>query len=108
MQLTAIECVNCGKLYIPPKYMCPECGNSEFKKVALSQKGKVLTYTTIRVPPLGFESQAPYHVGIVELDRGIKLTCRIISPGGKPPDIGDEVSFVKKDNGAYWFEELER
>jgi uncharacterized OB-fold protein len=102
-RLTAVKCQNCGKVYIPPKYICPECESTEFTDITLSGKGKVLTYTTIRVPPLGFEEQAPYHIAIILLDEGINVPARISNGEGKTPKIEDEVSFVKKEGGAYWF-----
>ncbi len=44
----------------------------------LADKGKVISYTIIRVPPQQFADQAPYAVGIVELEDGIKLTGQIV------------------------------
>lgn len=44
----------------------------------LTDKGKVISYTIIRVPPQQFADQAPYAVGIVELEDGIKLTGQIV------------------------------
>jgi uncharacterized OB-fold protein len=102
-QLTVVKCKGCGQLLVPPKYMCPECGNSEFTEVALSGNGQILTYTTIRVPPLGFEDQVPYDIAVLQLDEGIKLTARIATQGEERPKIGDKVSFINKDRGAYWF-----
>jgi uncharacterized protein len=44
----------------------------------LAEKGKVMTYTVIRVPPSQFADQAPYAVGIVELEDGVKVTAQIV------------------------------
>lgn len=33
----------------------------------LGQEGKIVSYTTIRIPPAGFEDQAPYVVILVDL-----------------------------------------
>lgn len=48
------------------------------EKTKLAETGKVLTYTIIRVPPHQFVDQAPYAVGIVELDDGVKITGQIV------------------------------
>lgn len=101
-RLIVIECKSCGKLFIPPKYMCPECGSDEFREVALSGEGKVLTYTTIRVPPLGFENQIPYDIAVIQLNEGINMTCRIATQKHRL-DIGDTVRFIKKNEGVSWF-----
>jgi uncharacterized OB-fold protein len=37
-----------------------------------------MTYTIIRVAPQPFVDQAPYAVGIVELDDGVRLTGQIV------------------------------
>jgi uncharacterized OB-fold protein len=102
-KLNGVECKGCGILYIPPKYMCSECGGTEFIEVPLSGEGTILTHTTIRVPPLGFEDQAPYDVAVIKLDDGINLTTQIISQGEKRPKVDDRVLFVEKTNGAYRF-----
>ena len=44
----------------------------------LGKKGKVLVWTKILVPPLGFEHQAPYLVGIVQFEDGQKLPVQIV------------------------------
>ena len=48
------------------------------EETKLAEKGKLLTYTIIRVPPHQFTDQAPYAVGIAELDDGVKLTGQIV------------------------------
>ena len=102
-QLAAIKCKRCGGLFIPPKYLCLECESSEFVEIPLSGWGEILTHTTIRVPPLGFEDQVPYDIAVVRLDEGINLTARIATQEGQTPKIGDRVSFVGNKEGANWF-----
>jgi uncharacterized OB-fold protein len=57
--------------------ICPECGHREFEKVVLPDTGKLLTYSIIRVAPSQFTDQAPYAVGIAELDNGVKLLAQV-------------------------------
>ena len=40
--------------------------------------GKVITYTVIHTPPQSFVDQAPYAMGVVELDDGVRLTGQIV------------------------------
>lgn len=69
-----------------------------------SGEGEILTYTTIRVPPAGFEDQAPYDICVIRLSEGINVTARIVAQeGGKGPEIGDRVSFLRNEEGANWF-----
>jgi uncharacterized OB-fold protein len=102
-KLIAVKCDGCGTLYIPPKYLCPDCGGDTFTEVSVRGEGTILTHTTIRVPPLGFEDQAPYDIAVIKLDNGINLTAQIVTQGERHPKIDDRVSFVEKRDGAYRF-----
>ncbi|MCK4364141.1 MAG: Zn-ribbon domain-containing OB-fold protein, partial [Candidatus Aminicenantes bacterium] len=77
-RLEANKCKKCGLVFFPPRLICSQCQNREFEETKLAEKGKVLTFTIIRVPPQQFVDQAPYAVGIVELDDGVKLTGQIV------------------------------
>jgi uncharacterized OB-fold protein len=44
----------------------------------LNKKGKLLVWTKISVPPLGFEDFVPYFSGIVEFEDGGKLPVQIV------------------------------
>ena len=77
-RLEAGKCQGCGFLCFPPRLVCPRCGSREFAPVRLARSGKLLTYTIIRVPPQPFEDQAPYAVGIAELDDGARLTAQVV------------------------------
>ena len=102
-QLLVIKCRGCDQLFMPPKYICSECGGLEQEEVRLSGKGVISTYTTIRVAPSGFEDQAPYDLVVVDLAEKLSVTARLVAEEGKEPEIGAPVSFVKKEGGTYWF-----
>ena len=72
------KCTNCGYVAFPPRLICPQCGNREFAETKLADAGKLLTYTIIRVAPGSFEDQAPYAVGIAELDDSVRLTAQVV------------------------------
>ncbi len=74
----ANKCSFCGKINFPPRIICPECQGREFETTKLAEKGKVLTYTVIRVAPQQFVDQAPFAVGIVELEDGVRLMGQIV------------------------------
>lgn len=77
-RLEANKCTGCGKINFPPRLICSVCHSKDMEKTKLAETGKVLTYTIIRVPPHRFVDQAPYAVGIVELDDGVKITGQIV------------------------------
>ncbi len=77
-RLEANRCAKCGLKFFPPRLICPECLGRDLEAAKLADKGSLLTYTIIRVPPSQFKDQAPYAVGIVELEDGVKLTGQIV------------------------------
>jgi len=77
-RLEAGKCQGCHYVSFPPRLVCPRCGGREFVPTKLAERGKLITYTIIRVPPEPFEDQSPYAVGIAELDDGVRLTAQVV------------------------------
>jgi uncharacterized OB-fold protein len=78
-------------MFFPPRLVCDECGAREFETVAAKDEGTLKSYTVIRVAPSEFSDQAPYAVGIVELDGGPTLTTQIADCDFEQLDIGKRV-----------------
>jgi uncharacterized OB-fold protein len=78
-KLMAGKCQKCGKMHLPPRPLCDNCYGTQFEWVAISGKGKLLTYTVIHVAPQQFQNLAPYAIGIVELENGLKIPGMIQS-----------------------------
>ena len=72
-KLMAGKCMKCGKIHLPPRPLCDNCFSQEFTWTEISGKGKLLTYTIIHVAPQQFQALAPYAVGIVQLENGLKI-----------------------------------
>jgi uncharacterized OB-fold protein len=67
-----------------------------------STRGKIVTFTVIRSPPLGFENQAPYVVALIDIENGPRVMGRVATnPDGL--QIGQSVQFVGSRNGALEF-----
>ena len=77
-RLEGLKCKKCGTLAFPRRIRCSNCGAEDLQKVKIKDTGKVLTYTIIRVAPSQFSDEAPYAVGIVELDDGARITTQIV------------------------------
>lgn len=60
----------------------------------LSQKGKLLVWTKIFTAPSGFEYQAPYFAGIVELENGQRIPTQIVDCSDEDLKIGLKVISV--------------
>lgn len=67
------KCRKCGKIHLPPRPLCDKCLSTEFEWVELPKTGKLLTYTIIHVAPTQFQNMAPYAVGIIQLENGVKI-----------------------------------
>ena len=72
-KLMAGKCLKCGKIHLPTRPLCDKCFHQEFALVKIAGKGKLLTFTVIHVAPQKFQHLAPYAVGILELENGLKL-----------------------------------
>lgn len=93
-RLEASKCKGCGKMLFPPRLICPDCGAKEFKKEHLSETGKVVTFTTIRVAPEQFSSEVPYVVAVVETDNGVRITTQVVDCKSEDVAIGKSVKLV--------------
>ncbi|MBI4380371.1 MAG: OB-fold domain-containing protein [candidate division NC10 bacterium] len=56
-------------------------------------RGRLLSFTTIRVPPARFRGQEPYDIAVIDLEEGLRVTARLKVPIGREAAIGDSVVF---------------
>lgn len=71
------KCKGCGKIFFPPRLVCDKCAAREFEGVVLPETGKLVTHTIIRTPSSRFSDQAPYALGIVELEGGVRVMLQL-------------------------------
>jgi uncharacterized OB-fold protein len=93
-RLEASKCNSCGKINFPPRLVCPKCGKREFETIRLSDEGKILTYTIIRVGSDIFSRETPYAVAIIETTEGAKLMAMIADTALDDVSIGKKVKMV--------------
>jgi uncharacterized OB-fold protein len=97
------KCKQCGFQSFPPRSDCPKCLSGEFEYFEMSGKGKVITYTRIDAAPAGFEDEAPFVQGVVDLDETGRLLAWFgESIAEEDVEIGMKVQVVPR-----MFEELE-
>ncbi len=103
VKLKGIRCESCGYITATFREICPECGSDRLREVELKTKGKIVSYTVVRYPPLEFKGQEPYIIAMVELEDGCKVVGQLVDC--KIEDVRDgapvEVVFkkVKEENG---------
>ena len=76
-RLEAARCKKCEKVFFPPRLVCSKCKGREFTHFNMKRTGKVVTHTIIRTPSDEYLGQAPFALGIVQMDDGARLTTQI-------------------------------
>jgi len=76
--------------------------NLEWRSV--SGRGKVYSYTVTHVPTQGFEDKAPYVVGLIELEEGVRMIANMINVKPDQVKIGMPVKVAfEKLNDEYTY-----
>jgi uncharacterized OB-fold protein len=90
-RLEAARCTKCGKTFFPPRQVCNKCGCREFETFAMNRTGTVVTHTVIRTPGDQYQGEAPFAVGIIQVDGGPRLTTQIVDVALDEIKIGMKV-----------------
>lgn len=90
-KLMGVKCMKCGEILVPPRQLCIKCGSTNLKWIELSGRGKIISYTIIHVTSPKFTKKAPYAVGIIELEEGVKLPGMIKNIDFKELKVGLKV-----------------
>jgi uncharacterized OB-fold protein len=83
---TTTRCEDCSRHTFPPKPICPHCWSTKLRWTELSGLGVLYSRTVIHAPPKVFEGEGPIHVGIVDLNEGIRICCGLIEDSPVPLD----------------------
>lgn len=76
-RLNVWRCLNCGAIHHYGASICRRCRSTRLSEERLPSRAKLVTFTSVKNPPVGFEGQAPYVVGILEFEEGTKLLAGI-------------------------------
>jgi uncharacterized protein len=103
MEMALLSCEGCKMVSIPPKYICPHCYSEELIERKVSGIGQIYSYTTIYAAPERLAVEAPYHIVLVDLDEGPRVTARLVHG---EPTINQKVKLYKIEDSVYWFESI--
>lgn len=70
-------CTRCGKPTFAPKPVCPHCWCDEMRWADLCTTGTLYSWTRVYAAPRAFVEEAPFTLGIIDLDVGLRLACRL-------------------------------
>ena len=79
-RLQTTGCNQCAALNFPPRNLCRACWSREVRWVDLTPTGTLYSFTRVHVVPGAFSADAPYTIGIIDLERGPRLMCRLVGP----------------------------
>ena len=99
--ISGVICPKCRWSDFFKAQVCPRC-LTELSDTSFPGQGRIVTFTVIRYPPIGFEEQAPYVVALIDLNDGPRVIGRV---NAKPEEvkIGASVDFTREAAGALEF-----
>lgn len=77
LRLAMMKCVGCGRIDATTRSICSACLGNAFENVEVEGAGTLMSWTTIHRAPTRFRDDAPYQVGVVDLDSGQRVTGRL-------------------------------
>ncbi|MFZ3120138.1 MAG: Zn-ribbon domain-containing OB-fold protein [Variovorax sp.] len=94
-------CDACGRQTFPPRLACPHCWSDQVRWSPLSARGTLYSWTRIHAAPAVFAAESPYAVGIVDLDSGVRLACRLLEagPADWKPGMAVEMAVLQYEDG---------
>lgn len=90
-RLMGSRCGGCGRLYVPPRPICPGCHGSQMDWAQMSGRGKLAAFTCIAIGPAamiaeGYNRHNPYCSAVIELDEGVRVDARLEGIDPKKPE----------------------
>jgi hypothetical protein len=67
-KILGTRCARCGRVYVPPRKVCPLCFTENTDWVTVSDQGVLLTYTVARRQLAALPGKVPAFFGLVKLD----------------------------------------
>ena len=76
VHLIASECADCGKRVFPPVGICPECMSESVKRVRLSRRGTLYSWSVVHAAPRGW--RLPFVAAYVDLPEGVRVFAHMV------------------------------
>lgn len=100
-RLMGLKCAGCGRVYVPPKMICPRCSREMDDWVEVGREGTVETYTVVhdQYSDVYQPKRVPYALGIIKLDGADTGLCHFVDEVDLSRlKIGSRVKAVFKEN----------
>jgi uncharacterized OB-fold protein len=77
VNIAMARCTQCGQVDATTRSICSNCLGMTLERCEVTGQGNLVSWTTIRRAPTRFREDAPYHVCVVDLDSGQRVTGRL-------------------------------
>jgi uncharacterized OB-fold protein len=109
-KILATKCVNTGEIMFPPQINCPRDPKNQIEWVEISNEGKLVTWTIIKVKPYSFSHHDDYIVGIAKISNlniNILAWVKCKDPNKLRPGLRVRLNIVKREPENYLIYQLE-
>ncbi|MCB0282371.1 MAG: Zn-ribbon domain-containing OB-fold protein [Calditrichaeota bacterium] len=93
-RLQGKKCLDCGNLSFPPRLVCRKCKSRNCEPYEFKGLGTLYSYTTIFQAPDRFDQMAPYMVGLIDLEEGVRITAQLTDVLPDDVQIGMKLEMV--------------
>lgn len=78
-ELRLQKCSDCGNIWYPPSFGCPQCLSNNYAWTRMSGKGKIWSWVVFYQRYFqSFSEDIPYNVIVVQLEEGPLMTSNIV------------------------------
>lgn len=85
-----LEC-EAGHGSLPPRMVCPDCGNSDLEERDLPSTGSIVAHNVVHVPTPRFKNDTPYATAIVDFGP-VSLTGQVRNEDPQDVENGQSVT----------------
>ncbi len=98
-RFTTTRCTKCRHLMFAPRVVCPACLSDALEWEDLPRTGRLYAFTSLVLgAPLTLEQDAPFPIGVVELDQvGLRIMTRIDDAQYQDLELGMPMEFKPVD-----------
>ena len=65
-KVAGTKCGKCGEVFFPPRADCYNCPSCVMQWFEVQGKGKLVTYSTLKFAPIGFDGDLPYSIALLD------------------------------------------
>jgi uncharacterized protein len=94
------RCASCGRSVWYPRFVCPNCHDTDLRWEEASGRGTVHSMTVTSRGILEYSGAGRYVLALVELDEGPKMLTNVVECDPADVFIGQRVEVVFHDTGT--------